>query len=395
MKIQIEAKELKTLIEKVLPIVPKKAQFSFIQTILVDSSKGKLTLSGSDYESFLSVSTTSYSELEGGKMLISLADAKLITKLNGSLTIESQDAVWSDGKYIVHCVIKDGKKKITIETIDIERYLSVPEVDGSNDVVSVNSSSFLKTINKLYPLLLQGSNNMLLTCYNLNISKKRIEAMNTLLAGVNDFEFSSLEDDGSNICKSILLRGSVNGLLKKIVNKTDSELIISTNDKTVFITGNDFVLSQKRVEGKYYDVDRIFGDSGYVPCLNFTINVPSVIKTVNFGIDVKKADGQNKLPLAVCYEKSSSKCYTAIKTPKHTVVDEVDMINSKSVPKDDFLIGVDPVFLSEVLKCIDTDEAEIKFYKPKSPIFIDGKGEKYLVLPWSLGDEATIDSYIK
>ena len=59
------------------------------------------------------------------------------------------------------------------------------------------------------------------------------------------------------------------------------------------------------------------------------------------------------------------------------------------------MIGFNPKFIYEAMKCIDDKEIKIEMTSPRSPALIHATGEKYLVLPVNLDREGSTEFEVK
>ncbi|MFA6662314.1 MAG: hypothetical protein WCS56_04710, partial [Bacilli bacterium] len=114
-----------------------------------------------------------------------------------------------------------------------------------------------------------------------------------------------------------------------------------------------------------------------------------------FDMDIKDKD--DKKPLILNYDKESDSTHIYFNNGKNKTLDKLET-KETNINKD-FMIGFNPKFIYEAMKCIDDEQIVIEMTSPKSPCLIHATGEKYLVLPVNIGNNETteneISNYIK
>ena len=380
MKIRIEQKELKGLLEKVLSQTAKKTKVIALECVLLESKSGILSASATDLESYLTVTTIKYDNIEDGKLLIHNDDIKLISKLSGELEISTI----SESK----AVIKTNKKSISIRSYDVEGYPVFPQINSSKSLFAIQENQFTVAINKLINFVSSNENNKTMQCYNINMKYNRIEALDGFRIGAIDITPEIFENS-----KTIMIHSKINNHLKKVLDiKSTKHLQFAEQDNAYIITGADFTYVQRIIQGEYFKVEQLLS-SDYD--LSIKVNTKELMDIAKFDMDIKDKD--DKKPLILNYDKESDSTHIYFNNGKNKTLDKLET-KETNINKD-FMIGFNPKFIYEAMKCIDDEQIVIEMTSPKSPCLIHATGEKYLVLPVNIGNNETteneISNYIK
>jgi len=383
MKIKIEALELKTLLEKVLPVTDKKMLPS-ISGVLLRSKNNVLSATTTNLSNHLTVNTKDYTAIEDDTILIKLSEIAIMTKLSGELQIESLDTF--------EAIVKSPKKSITINLLDVEMFITLPENTETEVNMTMKETDFLRSINKLITFTSSNENNKVMECYNIDFNHSRMEALDGHRIGINDLNITI---NSNNTLKAILINNSINSNLKKVLSsKTENNITFTKSDKYLYIVGENFEYIQHNGDEVYYKIDQmLFTD------YEFKINIEAadLMEIAKFNIDMLKADITEKKPMAIYYNNETQQHYVYMNTGSHKTVDKLETIKSEMKNKD-FTIAFNPKFIYEALKCIDDKQVEIIGMNPKAPILIKGDNELYLVLPVNMVSEFNsdiIEAYIK
>ena len=106
MKITVDGKELKGIIEKVECNMMKKFTVPDLGRIILKAENGKLTACSTTISNWLFVTMDRWvNVIEEGQILIDKEDFKVITRMAGDVTIAESDN---------NIIVKNGKKTITL-----------------------------------------------------------------------------------------------------------------------------------------------------------------------------------------------------------------------------------------------------------------------------------------
>ena len=378
MRIRIEARELKTLLEKVLPEVPKKPSLPILGCVLLEAKDNNLTASATDLETWLTVKTDKFNNNEDGKILIHSDDVKLITKLTGDIEIK-----------LLHdkeIIFTTGKKAITIDNHDIDSYPKFFIEDEIPEVIcSIQETQFTNAINKLVNFTSDNENNKMMRAYYINLKRNRIEALDGHRIGINDITPEVFKE------KPILLFNYINSKLKKVLSSKSMDYLQINEYKNhcISITGKDFTYIQRTIEGEYYKIDQmLFTDYSF----KMTVDKNELQDITKFNIDMLKQT-QLRKPMVIKYNKDTDNHFIYLDNGKNKTIDKLNTISHDMSGKD-LMIGFNPVFINDTMKCLDDDKAIITGMNPKAPILIKGTNERYLILPVNISQDDELEEKI-
>lgn len=372
MRIKIESTELKALLEKVIPVIDKKACIKSLQCVLLKSENGTLTATTTDaLQAWLTVKTNKFTSLEDGSILIHESELKLITKLSDELEIfEISDKV----------TVKSSKKSIAIELVDIKDFPEYITSEKNIELFTIQEKTFNAAIGKLINFVSYNESNKVMQCYNINPKENRIEALDGHRIGIID-----IVADNNASTKSTMIDSRINADLKKVLNsRSFNQLRFAEQDKYITISGEDFTYSQRIVDGEYYNIGKIL-PTDYT--FKLILDKTELQEISKFNIDMIKADCKDeKKPMIFNFNNTTKQNHVYMNTGKHQTVDKLEI--KKSDMNNDLTIAFNPTFIYEALKCLDDEQITIIGSNPKAPILISGTNERYLILPVNIGSYA-------
>lgn len=124
----MNAKELKTMIDKGIAAINKKATLSALTRLYFQvEGDGTVKTLGTDYEHYVEIRNNDAWNTSPGVFGIHIDDLKIITKMNGVVTLEDISTETSN-KINVQC----GKKNITIPKYD-NTDIFLPSMDETEE----------------------------------------------------------------------------------------------------------------------------------------------------------------------------------------------------------------------------------------------------------------------
>lgn len=377
MRISIESKEFKTLLEKVTPQIDKKSKVSVLQCVLLKAENNTLSATTTDLTTYLTVNTKQYNSIENGSILIHNDDIKLIGKLKGELDITKISEF--------EAVVKAGNKSISIRLYDVDGFPTIPKND-SNRLLSIQENQFTNAINKLINFVSDNEHNKLMQCYHINVNKNRMDALDGHRIGMIDITPEYFADS-----KSVLIHSNINKNLKKVLNnKSGGNLQFTENDDYISIIGKDFTYLQRVVKGEFFKVDQILD---YESEFTIDANTKELKDIAKFNLDI--VNKEDRKPMIFIYNNETREHHIYFNSGNYKAVDKLDIIKADMMDSD-FMIGFNPKFIYDPLNCIDSEQVTITGTKSnKAPIIISAEGEKYLVLPVNIDASGLLEETIK
>lgn len=374
LKFTMNAKELKTMIDKGTAAINKKASLPALARLYFQvEADGTVKTLGTDHEHYAEISSNNAWNTSPGVFGIDVEDLKIITKMNDNVILEDISTE-SENKISVKC----GKKVVTIpkyENIDI----FLPSMDNTEEhVLTMNESWLLETITNLFIYTSDNDSNKMMQAFHFNTTYKRVEALDGYRIGMRTLENQKIEKEIANPFDNVLLHRKCMQVFKKIMDKkSDAEVKVYQDKKYIKVKGKDFTYIIRRVDGEYFKVNQMLTDDADYSFIADKENMLSVMK---YDCDLVK-----DLKKPVVLHSEDGKLYTYLKTIRYEAFDNVE--TEGNTMDNDLYIGFNPHYLADAFSMVDTDNPVCRGKNNKSPLFIDGNEYKFLVLPVNIGEE--------
>lgn len=173
LKFTMNAKELKSMIDKGVAAINKKASLPTLTKLYFQvETDGTVKTLGTDLEHYAEISSKNAWNTSPGVLGIDVEDLKIITKMKGNVTLDDIGTE-TENKLKVIC----GNKCVTIPKYDnIDTFL--PSMDNTEQcVLNVKESWLLETITNLVVYTSDTDSNKIMQMFNFNTSNKRVEAL--------------------------------------------------------------------------------------------------------------------------------------------------------------------------------------------------------------------------
>ena len=365
LKIKVEGKELKGIIEKALCNMDKKAAFPLLTKIVLSDDGKKLTAYTSNLEGYLQVNTDTYTSIEAGSIGIDEEDLKVLLKMNDNVSItELDDSI----------LVQNGKKNISLMKYDISDFPKMPE-DIYVDALQFNENDFAETINNLVTFTSDNENNKIMGCFNFNITDNRVETLDGHRIGMK-----TIKDNEKIVDKGyILVKNNIVSDLKKTLDKKSKvKVVLSHSSKYVKVTGNNFTYIHRKVDGEYYRVGQMLTNDFK---LSFKADTETMLSHMKYYTD-NVIDKNDKKPVVL--KISNGTILTYAKNYRFEVSDSMEI---KDHSGEDLSIGFNAYFFVDALKIADSDTVSIGGTNNKAPFIINAKEYSFLILPVNIGTE--------
>ena len=379
MKFTMNAKELKTMMEKGMAAIDKKASFQPLTRLYFEvDGNGIVKVLGTNIEHYAEVRTDSAYQTSPGVLGISIDDIKIISKMSGEISIEDISTE-NEMKINIRC----GKKNVTIpryENTDI----FLPSMDDTEEkIFTVKENWLLDTVVNLNTYTSDAISNKMFQVFNFNAKSKRVEALEGHRIGMRTLENQTIHTVAENPFDMVKLYNICVPVFKKIMDKkSENEVIISQDKKYIKVEGNDFTYIVRRIDGEYFKVDQMLN---IAEDFRFTPDRESILEAMKYDADLAKADNADRKPVVLHSENGN--LYSYINTVKYEAFDELE---TKEIQmKDSLYIAFNPQFLADAFSIVDSDNPVCIGNNAKSPMLITGNEYSFLVLPINI----TSDDY--
>ena len=379
MKFTMNAKELKTMMEKGMAAIDKKASLSSLTRLYFEvDGNGIVKVLGTNIEHYAEVRTDSAYQTSPGVLGISIDDIKVISKMSGEISIEDVSTE-KEMKINIRC----GKKNVTIpryENTDI----FLPSMDDTEEkIFTVKENWLLDTVVNLNTYTSDAISNKMFQVFNFNAKSKRVEALEGHRIGMRTLENQIIHTVAENPFDMVKLYNICVPVFKKIMDKkSEKEVVISQDKKYIKVEGNDFTYIVRRIDGEYFKVDQMLD---IAEDFRFAPDRESILEAMKYDADLAKADNADRKPVVLHSENGN--LYSYINTVKYEAFDELE--TNEIQMKDGLYIAFNPQFLADAFSIVDSDNPVCIGTNAKSPMLITGNEYSFLVLPINI----TSDDY--
>lgn len=373
MKFTMNAKELKTMMDKAVTVVNKKVPVPSLKRLYFSvDNKGVLKILSTDIEHYIEVRTQDAYHTEPGMFGIDIEDIKIISKMSGEITME--DITTGEEEKIN---IKCGKKNVSIPRFE-NTDVFLPVLDNAENILDVKENWLSETISNLSVFVSNREEvNQMMSVFNFNTKEKRVEALWKYMIGMRQLEDNTILKETENPFETVKLHCRCVPVFKKLLDKkSEMEVIISQNDKYVKVESENYTYITKRIDGEYFKVNQMLSDEWDY---KFTANAKELLEAMKYDADLLK---ESKLP--VTFHAENGNLYSYAGTIKYEAFDEIEV---KEKPEKDFYIGFNPNFLVDVMSIVDSEYPISYGTKEVCPWIIKGDTYSFLILPVSIKDE--------
>lgn len=375
LKFTMNAKELKTMMDKGVTAINKKAAIPTLTKLYFQvEADGTVKILGTDMEHYAEVRTDNAWNTNPGVLGIDVDDIKVLTKMSGDITLEDVSTE-KECKINIQC----GKKNVTIpKYMNIDIFL--PSMDNTEEkIFTVKENWLLETIVNLS--VYTSDSNKLFEVFNFNAVSKRIEALDGHRIGMRTLENQTIHVVDDNPFNTVKIHNKCVTVFKKIMDKKSKEdVIISQDKKYIKVEGNDFTYMIRRIEGEYFKVDQLLKFSEEY---RFIANRKNILEVMKYNAELAKLDNADRKPVVLHSENGN--LYSYIRTAKYEAFEELETMEINMDAK--LYIGFNSQFLADVFNIVDSENAVCIGTNAKAPMIITGNEYSFLVLPVNITKE--------
>ncbi|MBC7752772.1 MAG: DNA polymerase III subunit beta [Moraxellaceae bacterium] len=353
MKIEIQKKDLLSLLSKTLNIVEKRNTMPILVNVLLEASGSSLKAYATDLE----VSLTDHSQAvvkEAGKVAVSAKSLFDITKelFEGPLQLIKKENNWLE--------IKQGKFLSKIVGVAAEEYPVFPTYN-SDRFFKIDSAEFKEMIDKT---IYSVSNDE--TRYHLNgVYFESTQKNNITMVATDGHRLSLIKKEFAeiNFNEKIGVIIPKKGLfeIKKLIESNVDNVFIAVEGSQFILKSGSCILMIRLIEGKYPNYQQFIPQK-----LSQKIIIPrdlilSSLKRVSLLANQKSK--------AILFSFSANKLEITSSNPElGDAKEELDLDYSGP----DIKIGFNARYIEDVLKNIEQDKIEIELNDQISPGIIKG-----------------------
>ena len=339
--------------------VPNKTTMSILECILVDATKGVITLTANDME--LGIETTIEGEiLEKG--IIAL-EAKIFLEIVRKLP-DNDITIQTDENYKTTITCEKAKFNIIGKSGEDFSYLPVIEREES---ISISQFTLKEVVRQTIFSISDNDNNKLMSgeLFDINGNEMKVVSLDGHRISIRKID---LKEEYTQ--RKVVVPGkTLNEISKILSGDTDKYVnVFFTTNHIVFEFDNTVVVS-RLIEGEYFRIEQMLS-SDYET--KVSINKKEFLSCIDRAtLLVKEGD---KKPIIINITDSGMEL--KINSALGSMDEDID------IQKDgkDLMIGFNPKFLIDALRVIDDEQVDLYMVNPKAPCLIKDEEEKYIYL---------------
>ena len=359
MKIICSKANLLNGVQIVSKAVPSKTTMSILECILIDASKGSITLTANDME--LGIETT----IEGDiieKGIIAL-DAKIFLEIVRKLP-DNDIVMETDASYKTTITCEKAKFNIVGKSGEDFSYLPVIEKEES---IILSQFTLKEVVRQTIFSISDNDNNKLMTgeLFDINDNMLKVVSLDGHRISIRKIELKN-----SYSPRKVVVPGkTLNEVSKILPGGADSDVNIFFTPKHIVFEFDQTTVVSRLIEGEYFRIDQMLS-SDYETKVK--VNKKELLNYIDRAtLLIKEGD---KKPIIINITDGGMEL--KINSNLGSLKEEMDIEKSGK----DLMIGFNPKFLIDALRVIDEEEVDLYMVNPKAPCFIKNPEESYIYL---------------
>lgn len=339
--------------------VPNKTTMSILECILVDATKGVITLTANDME--LGIETTIEGEIVE-KGIIAL-DAKIFLEIVRKLP-DNNITIKTDENYKTTITCEKAKFNIIGKSGEDFSYLPVIEREES---ISVSQFTLKEVVRQTIFSISDNDNNKLMSGELFDINGKELKVVS--LDG-HRISIRKIDLKEEYTRRKVVVPGkTLNEISKILSGDTDKYVNIFFTANHIVFEFDDTIVVSRLIEGEYFRIEQMLS-SDYET--KVTINKKEFLSCIDRAtLLVKEGD---KKPIIINITDTGMEL--KINSALGSMNEDIDIQKEGK----DLMIGFNPKFLIDALRVIDDEQVDLYMVNPKAPCLIKDVEEQYIYL---------------
>lgn len=359
MKLICKKANLLNGVQIVSKAVPAKTTMQILECILIDASRGNITLTANDME--LGIETIIEGDIiEKGIIAI---DAKIFLEIVRKLP-DNDITIETDENY--QMIITCEKSKFNISGKSGEDFSYLPTIER-NEAVIVSQFTLKEIIRQTIFSISDNDNNKLMTgeLFEIKENELKVVSLDGHRISIRKIELKNNYDG----IKAVVPGKTLNEISKILTGEADKDVNIYFTPKHIVFEFDNTIVLSRLIEGEYFKIDQMLS-SDYETKVK--INKKEFLNCIDRAtLLVKEGD---KKPIII--NITDSEMELKINSSIGSMNENIDIEKQGK----DLMIGFNPKFLIDALKVIDEEEVDIYLVNPKAPCFIKDSKESYIYL---------------
>ena len=359
MKLVCSKSNLLNGVQIVSKAVSNKTTMSILECIMVDASKGIITLTANDMD--LGIETIIDGEIiEKGVIAL---DAKIFLEIVRKLP-DSDITIETDSSY--KTLITCEKAKFTIIGKSGEDFSYLPVVEKEDSII-ISQFTLKEIVRQTIFSISDNDNNKLMTgeLFEINGDELKVVSLDGHRISIRKIQLKESYEE-----KKVVVPGkTLNEVSKILPGGAESDVTISFTSKHIVFEFDNTTVVSRLIEGEYFKIDQMLS-SDYETKVK--INKKEFLNCIDRAtLLVKEGD---KKPIIINILDGSMEL--KINSILGSMNEDIDIEKQGK----DLMIGFNPKFLIDALRVIDDEEVELYMVNPKAPCFIKNNEESYIYL---------------
>lgn len=359
MKLVCTKSNLLNGVQIVSKAVSNKTTMSILECIMVDATKGIITLTANDMD--LGIETTIEGDiLEKGAIAL---DAKIFLEIVRKLP-DSEITVETDSSF--KTVITCEKSKFTIIGKSGEDFSYLPAVEREDNIV-ISQFTLKEVVRQTIFSISDNDNNKMMTGELFEISGNELKVVS--LDG-HRISIRKIELKEEYAPKKVIVPGkTLNEVSKILPGGAENLVTISFTPKHIVFEFDNTTVVSRLIEGEYFRIDQMLS-SDYETKVK--INKKELLNCIDRATLLVKEGDKKPIIINILDESMELRINSIL----GSMNEDIDIEKQGK----DLMIGFNPKFLIDALRVIDDEEVELYMVNPKAPCFIKNPEESYIYL---------------
>ena len=359
MKLVCSKSALLSGVQIVSKAVPNKTTMSILECILVDASRGIITLTANDME--LGIETT----IEGTileKGIIAL-DAKIFLEIVRKLP-DSDITIETDINYKTTITCEKAKFNIIGKAGDDFSYLPIVEKEES---ISISQFTLKEVVRQTIFSISDNDNNKLMTGELFDIKGNELKVVS--LDG-HRISIRKIELKEEYAPRKVVVPGkTLNEISKILSGDADKDVSIFFTSKHIVFEFDNTVVVSRLIEGEYFRIEQMLSNDYET---KFVINKKEFLSCIDRATLLVKEGDKKPIIMNITDTNMELKINSVV----GSMNEDIDIEKNGK----DIMIGFNPKFLIDALRVIDDENVTLYMVNPKAPCFIKDENESYIYL---------------
>ena len=359
MKLIISKSNLLSGLQIASKAVSNKTTMSILECIMVDATKGIITLTGNDMD--LGIETIIEGEIvEKGAIAL---DAKIFLEIVRKLP-DSDVTIETDSSY--KTIITCEKAKFTIIGKSGEDFSYLPIVERDDSIV-VSQFTLKEVVRQTIFAISDNDNNKLMTgeLFEIKDDMLRVVALDGFRVSIRKIQLRETYSP-----KKVVVPGkTLNEVSKILPGNADSFVTISFTPKHIVFEFDNTTVVSRLIEGEYFKIDQMLSNDYET---KVKVNKKELLSCIDRAtLLVKEGD---KKPIIINFLDESMEL--KINSILGSMNEDIDIEKQGK----DLMIGFNPKFMIDALRVIDDEEVYLYMVNSKAPCFIKNEEESYIYM---------------